>query len=158
MGKKTINVLESDTPAWGEKGGENMARPVGPMTAQIENFIRMEARGEPHDVVLREIFGPEYVTDPKKKNAAESKMDRWRHRADKQAIWDDETKSRVVRGVPAAISRLEQQIRSGNEWVANKAANDYINLAKTTGIFQVDEKAVHVRIEGMPDIGSPDDN
>jgi len=134
-----------------------MSRPVGPMTAQIENFIRMEARGEPHDVVLREIFGPEYVTDKKLKNAAESKMDRWRHRADRQAIWDDETKSRVLRRVPAAISRLEKQIDSDNDWIANKAANDYISLAKATGILQTEEKAVHVQVEGLPEIGSPDE-
>lgn len=134
-----------------------MSRPVGPMTAQIENFIRMEARGEPHDAVLREIFGPEYVTDPQKKNAAESKMDRWRHRADHQAIWDDEMRARVRRRVPAAIERLEKQVDSDNDWVANKAANDYINLAKTTGVFQSEEKAIHVKVEGMPEIGSPDD-
>jgi hypothetical protein len=136
---------------------KEMSRPVGPMTARIENFIRMEARGEPHDVVLREIFGPEYVTDKKKKNAAESQMDRWRHRADRQAIWDDETKSRVLRRVPAAISRLEKQIDSDNDWIANKAANDYISLAKATGILQTEEKAVHVQVEGLPEIGSPDD-
>ena len=134
-----------------------MARPVGPMTAQIENFIRMEARGEDHETVLREIFGPEYVTDPVKKNAAESKMDRWRHRDDKQAIWDDETKNRVLRNVSRAIGRLEAQIDHNKPWVANKAANDYIGLAKTVGIFQNEEKAVHVKIEGLPDLGSPDD-
>jgi aminopeptidase N len=152
---KGIEMLESDTPA-GVKGGENMSRPVGPMTAQIENFIRMEARGEPHDVVLREIFGPECVTDKVKKNAAESKMDRWRHRADHQAIWDDEMKARVRRRVPAAVERLEKQIDSDNDWVANKAANDYINLAKTVSVFQSEEKAINVKIEGMPEIGSPD--
>ena len=135
-----------------------MSRPYAPMTAQIENFIRMEARGEPHDVVLREIFGEEYIDDPKKKSAAESKMCRWRHRPEAQAIWDDEVKARVRRRVPAAIERLERQLDNSNDWIVNKAANDYINLAKTTGIFQNEERAINVRIEGMPDIGSPDDN
>ena len=134
-----------------------MARPMGPMTAQIENFIRMEARGEPHDVVLREIFGEECLADPRKKATAESAMFRWRHRPDAQAIWDDELKARVRRRVPAAIERLERQLDNSNDWIVNKAANDYINLAKTTGIFQSEERAINVRIEGMPDIGSPDD-
>lgn len=134
-----------------------MSRPFGPMTAQIENFIRMEARGEPHDKILEELFGPDYVTDKVKKNAAESKMTRWRHRPDAQAIWDDEMKARVRRRVPAAIERLERQLDNSNDWIVNKAANDYINLAKTTGIFQNEERAINVRIEGMPDIGSPDD-
>ena len=134
----------------------NMARTQEPMNAKIENFIRMEARGEDHDTVLREIFGPEYVTDKVKKNAAESTMYRWRHREDAKAIWDDETKERVRRNVVRAISRLEQQIDHSKPWVANKAANDYIALATKTGVFQGEEKAVNVRFEGMPDIGSPD--
>ena len=134
-----------------------MSRPVEPMNAQIENFIRMEARGEKHETILREIFGPEYVTNKKLKNAAESTMYRWRHREDQQAIWDDEMKARVRRRVPSAVERLEKQIEDDNQWIANKAANDYIGLAKTVGIFQSEEKAVNVRIEGMPDIGSPDD-
>ena len=135
-----------------------MARPYKPMTSQIENFIRMEARGEPHSEVLRQIFGEECLTDPRKKGNAEAMMFRWRHRPDAQAIWDDELKARVRRRVPAAIERLERQLDNSNDWIVNKAANDYINLAKTTGIFQSEERAINVRIEGMPDIGSPDDN
>jgi len=66
-------------------------------------------------------------------------------------------KARVRRRVPAAVERLEKQIDNENDWVANKAANDFIGLAKTVGIFQNEEKAVNVRIEGMPDLGSPED-
>jgi len=134
-----------------------MSRPMGPMTARIENFIRMSARGEPYNDIIREIFGEEAVTDKVKRNAAQSCMDRWRHRPDYQDIWDDEMKARVRRRVPAAVDRLEKQIDNDNDWVANKAANDYIGLAKTVGIFQSEEKAINVRIEGMPEIGSPDD-
>ena len=134
-----------------------MARPVGPMTAQIEKFLRLEARGESHDAVLEAVFGPEYVTDPVKKNAAESKMTRWRHREDAQAIWDDEIRAIVKQCIPSAVSRIKKQIDDDNGWLANKAANDVVNLAKTTSIFQSDEKAINVKIEGMPDIGSPDE-
>ena len=128
------------------------------MNAKIENFIRMEARGESHDDVLKEIFG----LDPKRatkeeKNKASQQMWRWRHRPDAQAIWDDEMKARVRRCVPRAVNLLESQIGSRKEWVANKAANDVVNLAKQTGIFVGEEKAVSIRIEGMPEIGSPDD-
>jgi len=134
-----------------------MARPYGPMTAKIENCIRMEARGEPREAVLREIFGEEAVTDEKKRHAAEMKIWRWRQRPDYQPIWDDEMRARVRRRVPAAVGRLEKQVDDDNGWLANKAANDYIGLAKTVGVFQTEEKAVNVRIEGLPDIGSPDD-
>lgn len=131
-----------------------MGRKHVPMNARIENFIRMEARGEPYKVILKEIFGLN-PGDPGD-HAAQCTMSRWRHREDAQAIWDDEMKARVRRCVPRAVGRLELQIDDDNGWIANKAANDVVNLAKTTGIFQSEEKAVSVRFEGMPDIGSPD--
>ena len=134
-----------------------MARPMGPMTAQIENFLRMEARGEEHAAVLEQVFGPEYVTDPVKKNAAESKMARWRKRPDAKAIWDDEIGSTVRRRLPGALSRILQQIDGSNDWLANKAANDIVVLAKTLGIVKSDETAMKVQIEGLPDLGSPDE-
>ena len=131
-----------------------MGRPMSPMTAQIENFIRMEARGEDHATVLMEIFGLK-PNDPGV-HAAECKMSRWRHREDAQAIWDDEIKERVRRNVTRAIMRLEKQIDDKKPWIANKAANDYITLATKTSIFASEEKAINVKIEGLPDIGSPD--
>lgn len=135
-----------------------MARPLAPMTAKIENFIRMEARGEAADDILREIFHLDPETcGPDVKQRAYQQMYRWRHRPDAQAIWEDEMRVRVRKYVPMAVGRLHNQIDNENDWVANKAANDVINLAKTTGIFQNEEKAINVKIEGLPDIGSPDE-
>ena len=136
-----------------------MARPTGPMTAKIESFIRMEARGESADDILREIFKLDPETcDPAETNKAYQQMWRWRHREDAQAIWDDEVRSVVRHCIPRAVHRLKSQVDNQNDWVANKASNDVINLAKTTGIFQDNEKAISVKIEGLPDIGSPDDD
>ena len=131
-----------------------MGRPMEPMNAMMENFIRMEARGESHTAILKEVFGLN-PGDPGV-HAAECKMSRWRQRPDAKAVWDDELKARVLRYVTKAVNRLEQQIDDKKPWVANKAANDYINLAKTTGIFASEEKAINVKIEGLPDIGSPE--
>ena len=134
-----------------------MARPFGPMTAQIENFIRAEARGEPHEKILKDCFGLEPGCDPKVQHNAEAKMSRWRKRPDFKPIWDDELAARVRRHVPGAVSRLNKQIDNENDWVANKASNDVITLAKALGVIKTEETAVKVQIEGMPDLGSPDD-
>ena len=133
-----------------------MARPMGPMTAQIENVIRAEARGEPHEKILKDVFGLEPGCDPKEKNKAEQKMWRWRHRPDAKAIWEDELASVVRRRVPYAVNRLNNQVDNPNDWVANKASNDVIALAKSIGVIRTEETAVKVQIEGMPDLGSPD--
>lgn len=135
-----------------------MARPFKPLTAKIENFIRMEARGESHGKILEEIFNLPPGSDPALIRKADQQMYRWRHRPDAEAIWKDELSATVKRRVPAAVNRINTQISSDNDWVANKAANDYILLAKAFGFIQSQENVLNVRVEGMPDLGSPDDD
>ena len=135
-----------------------MARPLSPMTAKIENFIRAEARGEPHDKILREQFGIDENSDPKDKAKAEQYMWRWRHRPDADAIWQDELRSVVRRHVPASIGRIQKQIDSNTDWLANKAANDVITLASRLGVIRTEDSVTKVEITGMPDLGSPDEN
>lgn len=135
-----------------------MPRPLAPMTAKIESFIRMEARGEDPNDILRKVFKLDPDTcSHDEKNKAFQQMWRWRHRPDAQAIWDDEVRAVVRQCVPTAVNRIKRQLNDDNGWLANKAANDVVNLAKTTSIFQAEDKALKVQIEGMPDLGSPDD-
>ena len=47
-------------------------------------------------------------------------------------------------------------MREKDDWLQNKAANDLLNYGKQQ-IYGDEEKTVHVQIDGMPDIGSPDD-
>lgn len=135
-----------------------MARPLSPMNARIENFIRAEARGEPHDQILREQFGITADSDPKDKARAEQKMYHWRHRPDADAIWQDELKAVVRRCVPNAANRIKHQVDSDTEWLANKAANDVITLASRIGVIKTEETTTKVEITGMPDMGTPEDD
>ena len=133
-----------------------MPRKFGPITAQIEAFIRMEARGEDRPTILQKVFGLGPDASDREKNAADQKMYRWRHRPDVQPIWDDEVRSFVRQCIPSAMNRIKRQVDDDNGWLANKAANDVIGLSRTTSVFAENEKAVNVRIEGMPDLGTPD--
>ena len=135
-----------------------MARPLAPMTARIENFIRMEARGETADEILRQIFHLDPETcDEKTKQNAYQQMYRWRHRPDADAIWQDELKATVRRHVPKAILRIKNQVDSDTEWLANKAANDVMILAGKVGVIKSEETALKVEVTGLPEIGSPDE-
>lgn len=133
-----------------------MARPLGPMTAKIEQFIRAEARGEPHEQILREQFGITDESTPRERNKAAQTMYRWRHRPDAEAIWQDELKATVRRHVPLALSRIKSQVNSDTEWLANKAANDVIVLAGKVGVIKSEDTAISVKVEGMPELGNPD--
>ena len=135
-----------------------MARPLSKMTAKMENFIRAEARGEPHAKILEDIFGITKDSDKKDKARAEQYMFHWRHRPDANAIWQDELRAVVKRHVPAAIGRINKQIDSDTEWLANKASNDVVTLAQRIGVIETEEKVTTIEIQGMPDIGSPDEN
>ena len=135
-----------------------MPRPEAPLNARIERFIRAEARGEPHDKILKEFFDVDENTDPKVKNKAEQQIFRWRHRSDYETIWQDELRTAVRRHVPVSLDRIKLQVDSNTEWLANKAANDVISLASRMGVIKTEETALQVQIQGMPEIGSPDDN
>lgn len=135
-----------------------MARPLSPLTARIERFIRAEARGEPHDKILLEFFGITEDSDPKEKNKAEQQIFRWRHRPDYESIWQDELRSAVRRHVPISLDRIKLQVDSSTEWLANKAANDVITLASRIGVIKTEETTTKVEITGMPDMGTPEDD
>lgn len=134
-----------------------MGRPLGPMTARMENVIRAMARGEPHSKVL-EYYGLPPDADKKTRHNAECRISAWQKRPDFKPIWEDELAARVRRRVPGAIDRIDTQIDNQNDWVANKAANDFISLAKALGVIKTEDTAVKVQISGMPDLGSPDDD
>jgi bisphosphoglycerate-dependent phosphoglycerate mutase len=129
------------------------------MTAKIENFIRMEARGESANDILRKVFNidPDNCDEAVKQRAFQQ-MYRWRHRPDAEAIWQDELRATVRRYVPTAVNRIRSQINSDTEWLANKAANDVLTMAGRVGVVKNEETALTVQVTGMPDIGSPDEN
>lgn len=135
-----------------------MARPMKPMTAKIENCIRADARGEPHDKILEEYLGITADSTPQERNKAEQQLWRWRHRPDADAIWQDELRSAVKRHVPVALNRIINQVDSNTDWLANKAANDVITLAGRVGAIKTEDSVTKVEITGMPDLGSPDEN
>jgi len=133
-----------------------MPRPRSPMTAKIENCIRADARGEPHDKIMEEFLGITKDSTPQERNKAEQQLYRWRHRPDADAIWQDELRAVVRRHVPCSIGKIRSQIESNTDWLANKAANDVITLASRIGVIRTEETAMKVEISGMPDLGSPD--
>jgi len=54
-----------------------------------------------------------------------------------------------------AMNKIVEQIDNDNQWLANKAANDVLTRASKTVIGE-DENAVTVKIQGLPELGTPD--
>ena len=96
------------------------------------------------------------TTDARTLNNADAKMHRWRRRPEFDAIWKDEVKTILYGCTAEAIQVIKGQLKGEIPWLTNKAANDLLNYGKQQ-IFGDEERSIHVKVEGMPDIGSPDD-
>jgi hypothetical protein len=127
-----------------------------PLTAQQELFIRLSAQGKTRPEIFKEVFKLDITTAPNNVIAAtDMKMSRWRKLPEFESIWKDEVKNILYGCTAEAIQVIKGQLREDIPWLKNKAANDLLNYGKQQ-IYGDEERAVHVKIEGMPEIGSPD--
>ena len=149
---------ESEGPTGVRKGGKPMPKAKQPLTGQQEMFIRMSAQGKTRREIMMEVFGLDLDTAPENDiHAVDSKMSRWRKLPEFEPIWKDEVRRILYGCTSEAIQTIREQMRGKDlPWLQNKAANDLLNYGKSQ-IYGDEEKAVHVRIEGMPDIGSPEE-
>lgn len=134
-----------------------MPKAKQPLTSDQEQFVRMSAQGCSRAEILKAVFDLDLDTAPANlvKNA-DNKMSRWRKHPDFEAVWKDEVKSILYGCTSEAIKTIKKQMREKDDWLQNKAANDLLNYGKGQ-IFGDEERTVHVQIEGLPDIGSPED-
>lgn len=127
-----------------------------PLTGQQELFIRLSAQGKTRPEIVKAVFGVDAETMTKEElNKYDLKMSRWRKLPEFESIWKDEVKNILYGCTAEAIQVIKGQLREDIPWLKNKAANDLLNYGKQQ-IYGDEERAVHVKIEGMPEIGSPD--
>ena len=61
-----------------------------------------------------------------------------------------------VHHVGKALITIAGQMDAENPWLANKAANDVITQSRSL-ISGVDDNSVVIKVEGMPELGEPED-
>ena len=128
-----------------------------PLTAKQEQFIRMSAQGCCRKEIMKAVFDIDLDTAPANEIAAKDvQMSRWRKLPEFESIWKDEVKQILYGCTAEAVQVIKGQLRSDQGWLQNKAANDLLNYGKGQ-IYGDEERTVHVQIDGLPDIGSPDD-
>ena len=129
-----------------------------PLTANQEKFVRLSAQGKSRPEILREVFGLDIETSPDNAIAnADNKMSRWRKHPDFEKVWKDEVRTILYGCTAEAVQVIKSQLKSDQGWLQNKAANDLLNYGKGQ-IYGDEERTVHVQIDGLPEIGSPDDD
>jgi len=135
-----------------------MPKAKQPLNADQERFIRMSAQGKSRAEILKAIFNLDIESSPDNEiHNADNKMSRWRKLPEFESIWKDEVKQILYGCTAEAVQVIKGQLRSDQGWLQNKAANDLLNYGKGQ-IYGDEERTVHVQIDGLPDIGSPDDS
>ena len=134
-----------------------MPKAKQPLTSEQELFVRMSAKGCSRKEILQKVFGLDLETSAENDiHNADNKMSRWRKHPDFETVWKDEVRQILYGCTAEAVQVIKGQLRSDQGWLQNKAANDLLNYGKAQ-IYGDEERTVHVQIEGLPDIGSPDD-
>lgn len=135
-----------------------MPKSKQPLTGDQELFVRMSAQGKSRTEILKAVFNLDVNTAPVNEiHNADNKMSRWRKHPDFESTWKDEIRQILYGCTAEAVQVIKGQLRSDQGWLQNKAANDLLNYGKSQ-IYGDEEKTVHVQIDGLPDIGSPDDD
>ena len=133
--------------------------PKDKLTKQIDQLARMEANGASRAEKLKEIFGIDIETaTPREINNADASMCRWRKHPMFDQAWKDEARKWDYEDYVLARSVFRKGMKQDKDgWLAmNSAVNALSNANKR--LFHDEDQAVTVRIEGLPEIGSPDDD
>lgn len=97
------------------------------------------------------------TTEKKQLNAKKTRLRNLR----KDEIFQNYYKSLItewtVHNVGKALKKLSEQIDHEQPWLANKAANDILQRVPKSMLGEEDENTVVVKVEGMPEIGSPEE-
>lgn len=130
--------------------------PKDKMTVQIDKFARMEANNWSREDKLRELFGIDIKTaTPREINNADVSMCRWRKHPMYDQVWKEELRSQNYDDIRKAMDVLRDGLKSNDKWLAMQSAINLISNA-TKRVYAGEDTAVTVKIEGMPDIGTPD--
>ena len=132
--------------------------PKDKVPVKIDKFIRMEANLCSREEKLRVLFGLDVNTATDRElNNADVMMCRWRKHPLYDSVWKDELAKQDYEDYSLARQVLRKGMKHDKDaWLAmNSAVNVISNGNKR--IFQDENNTVRVQIEGLPELGSPDD-
>ena len=132
--------------------------PDDKLTRNIAKLAVMEANSASRADKLKEIFGIDIKTaSDKEVHNADSTMSRWRKHPMFDQAWKEEQRRWCYEDFTLAMSVFRKGMKQDKDgWLAmNSAVNALSNANKR--LFHDEDSAVTVKIEGLPDIGSPDE-
>ena len=127
------------------------------LTAEQDRFVRMEANGYTTREIILDIFGVKEEEDDRAYHNLEVRLSRWRNHPKYEETWKDEVRKQDFRDYTNARKVLRRSMNQEKDnWLSMQSA---VNVLNNSGkrIYAGEDSAVTVRIEGMPDLGTPDE-
>lgn len=128
--------------------------PKAELTVQQDQFVRMEANGLSSPDIIMKLWG--ISKEDEGYHAAECRLSRWRKHPKYTEIWMDEVRKNDFGDYVKARNTLRRSMDADDQWLAMQSA---VNVMSAAGkrIYGQEDNTVHVQVEGLPEIGSPDD-
>jgi hypothetical protein len=127
-------------------------------TPEMLLWVRLVVQNASRKEIFQKLFHVDIEnTPPQEQNKYDVKMSRWRHHPDYPKEWLKAFREQWGDILSEATDVLKEGLHDESlPWRRTQHAN--LALAYGTKLLVGDdEKTVHVQIEGMPEIGSPDD-
>lgn len=127
---------------------------LGLNTLQTE-AARMLASGLTEEQVLARLFFINEDTPSPEKAKARRTLHKWMDLPGFIDVYKATVRHETMSYYGRAVNTIGSQLDSDQPWLANKAANDILSRGAT--VFGEEDKKIVVQIEGMPELGTPDD-
>ena len=135
--------------------GNYRARRAGFLQAWQINVAEYTFQGYDDNAIAKFLWDID-GSDKRKLENAKQRLRRLRQNEKWQEYYRSILTEWSVHNVGKAFRKLSEQIDSNQPWLANKAANDVITLSKP--VIQGNESnEIVVKVEGMPELGVPDE-
>ena len=133
--------------------------PQDKLTRRIAKLAVMEANSASRADKLREIFGVDMDTATAREiNNCDASMSRWRKHPMFDQAWKEEARRWDYEDYILARDVFRKGMRQERDgWLAMNSAVNALSTASKR-LFHDEDAAVTVKIEGLPDIGSPDED
>lgn len=118
------------------------------------NAADMMFRGYTDERMVEELW-PDKTT-PTQKRYCKTRLQKLRRDEKFQEYYRSLVTEWSIHHVGRAYNKLAEQVDCDQPWLANKAANDVIQHSKQM-LTGMDDGTVVVKVEGMPELGTPDD-
>lgn len=95
-------------------------------------------------------------TDKSKLNRALNNLRGWRRQPEFQAMYRETLLEMTEPICGRAIKRISEQVDDENPWIAQNASREVLTRFLPM-VMGEDDKTVTIKVEGMPDMGSPEE-